>query len=295
MSLVSSLVLCAGPWLVTPAPEEPPAEPPAAAPPSEPSAPTIPPPSALRPQLAAPPRPLSSQPAPAPAFVVAAPTATKPPRHRARLPRGWALDLAGGTSFPISVGAGLQLETPFRLLTQVDVGAMPGAYTDVIDALAGRMRRSPAAGDLARDATHRALVVRAALGVRPLARRGLEVRGGYTGCALGRSVTSLAAIESITGADLGGALDQRQVPVQSTVHNIHADLGYRWIVRGDLVIRTALGYAQSLGARLSAAYDASVSPDLRTRTDAALGTVAERGASTAIRSPYLTVQVGYRF
>lgn len=293
MSLVSSLVVYAGSLLVT-APD--PLLDPAAAPePVAPEAapPTIPSPAAIHPQHAAPPRLAPSRPAPAPAFVVSAPTPARPAKHRARLPRGWAVDLAGGTSFPVAVGAGLQVETPVRVLTQLDVGAMPGAYVDVLDTLAAKTRHSPPAGDLARDASRRALVVRAALGVRPLARRGLEVRGGYTGCTLGRSVTSLSALESLTGEALG--TDERPIAVQSTLHNIHADLGYRWLVRGDLVIRAALGYAQSLGARLSALYDPATDPALQARADGALASAADRAATTAIRTPYVTLQVGYRF
>ena len=288
MTLLPALVACLA------APLEPPGDPSGVEdPPSharEEPAPAIPPPTAVPQQRAARPSPAPLSPAPAPA-VALTPAPSAPARHRARLPRGWAIDLSGGTSVPISVGAGLQVETPVRVLAQAELGALPNAYLALLDALPGPSR--PAAA-LARDASRRALVVRAAVGVRPLARRGLEVRGGYTGCVLGGGLTSVAVLESVAGADLG-ADPSTLVDLQSALHGVHTDLGYRFLLRSDLVLRAALGYVQSLGARLTGTYDPALDPDQRARTDGALGAISERAATAALRSPYLTLQLGYRF
>lgn len=284
MTLLPALVAC----LV--APLEPAAAPSGAedpsSPPREEPAPAIPPPTAV-PQRRAAPTPL---PAPAPAVSVAA-SPPAPARHRARLPRGWVIDLSGGTSVPISVGASLQVETPVRVLAQAEAGALPNAYLSLQSALSGPSR--PAAA-LARDASRRALVIRAALGVRPLARRGLEVRGGYTGCVLGSGLTSVATLESVAGADLG-ADPSTPVDLQSSLHGIHADLGYRFLLRSDLVLRAALGYVQSLGARLTGTYGPELGREQSAQADSALEAISERAATAALRSPYLTLQLGYRF
>ena len=207
------------------------------------------------------------------------------------MPRGWAIDVSAGTSVPISAGAALQVEAPPRLLGQVELGGLPGAYVDLQNLLL-RGGGDPSAA-IARGASRRAFVVRAALGVRPLRRRGLELRGGYTGALLGQDATTLETIGAAADADLQAA--DRDVLVQSTLHGIHADVGWRWVVRGHILVRAALGYVHSLGARLHLVPDPKASEEETRRVDVALGDVADAAATTAVRSPLLTLHLGYRF
>lgn len=263
----------------------------------EPAAPTIPSPAALRPTLLHPaglgpaPPPMALRPTPT---IVAAPprsASTHVSTHHSRVPRGWAVDMSAGTSVPISAGAALQVESPPRILGQLELGGLPSGYVDLLNVLA-RGGGSPA-GSLARGAGRRAFVIRAAVGVRPLKRRGLELRAGYTGALLGQDVTTLSTIAAAADTELADV--DRDVIVQSTLHNIHAEAGWRWLIRGHFLVRAAVGYVHSLGARLSLSPDPKASSEEVRRTDLALGQIADAAAFTAVRSPLLTLHLGYRF
>jgi hypothetical protein len=278
-----------------PAPAEPAAAPVSAPVPKltpRPSGPVIPPPTTIRPELVPAVRATpTTSPRPAPAFVVAPPR--QPPKtHRARLPRGWAVDLSGGTAVPIAVGVAAQLETPQRLLVALETGAMPGLYVDALHRIAG-LGRTSAPANIVRAAARRALVVRAAVGVRPLRRRGLEIRGGYTLATLGGTELSPNDIDRLN-AD-GADIEADRVLAQSTIHCLHADIGWRWVIRDHFLVRAALGYVQSLGARMVPVSDPSADVDERERLGAALALVADAGATAAIRTPTATLHVGYRF
>lgn len=259
--------------------------------PTEPAAPTVPPPTQIQPNLVQPAilRP-APRPEPRPILVTAPPRPRKSSPETSRLPRGWAIDMSAGTSLPIAAGAALQVETPPRILAQVELGGLPSGYVDLQNLIT---RGGGPSASLARGASRRAFVVRAALGVRPLKRRGLEVRAGYTGALLGQDVTTLATIAAAADTDLGDV--DRDVVVESAIHSVHAEAGWRWLIRGHFLVRAAVGYVQSLGARLAVSPEPQASEDSYRDADLALERVARVAATTAVRSPTLTLHVGYRF
>ncbi|MCY1058576.1 hypothetical protein [Nannocystis sp. SCPEA4] len=268
---------------------EPAAEPGSPANSSPPPGPTIPAPTTLQltPTSLAPARP---GPAPARTVIIAPPPARTRVEQGPRIPRGWAFDLTGGTAVPLAVGAAFQVEAPPRLLGQLEIGGLLGRYVDVLDATAPR--RDPAAAGLARDVSRNALVVRASVGVRPLRRRGLELRGGYTVVTHGQSLVGLDAIGALAGTELGA---DRPVPVRGALHGVHVDVGWRWVIRNHFLVRAAIGYVHSLAARMLVSDLSSEDAELIRRTNDALGDIAEDAAMTALRSPLLLLHLGYRF
>lgn len=281
-----------------PAPDEPsdaPDEPAAPTTAATAPAPKVPSPTAFRPDLVPAVRATpETSPRPAPAFVVAPPRPRPRPQERRGLPRGWAVDLTAGTAVPAAVGVAAQLETPQRLLVYLETGAMPRRYVDVLQRVSAPYRSNDA-GDLLRSTGRRAFVVRAAIGVRPLRRRGLELRGGYTVVVFGEAVQVAAATIDALTPDPNDVSADRDITVKSTVHCIYADVGWRWLIRDRFLIRAALGYLQSLGADLYTEADLAPEPAERARLATSLGLVAEAGAPAAIRGPTAAVHVGYRF
>lgn len=268
---------------------EPAAEPGSPANSSPPPGPTIPAPTTLQltPTSLAPARP---GPAPARTVIIAPPPARTRVEQGPRIPRGWAFDLTGGTAVPLAVGAAFQVEAPPRLLGQLEIGGLLGRYVDVLDATSPR--RDPAAAGLARDVSRNALVVRASVGVRPLRRRGLELRGGYTVVTHGQSLVGLDGIGALAGTELGA---DRPVPVRGALHGVHVDVGWRWVIRNHFLVRAAIGYVHSLAARMLVSDISSEDAELIRRTNDALGDIAEDAAMTALRSPLLLLHLGYRF
>ncbi|WAS90124.1 hypothetical protein [Nannocystis punicea] len=236
-----------------------------------------------------------ASPKPAPMRVVIA--APSPARTRVeaglRIPRGWAFDLSAGTSVPLAVGAAFQVEAPARVLAQLEVGGLLARYVDVLDATSAAARREPPGAGLARDVSRNAMVVRAAVGVRPLRRRGLEVRGGYTVVTHGQSLVGLDTIGALADSELGG--DERPVPVRGALHNVHFDIGWRWVIRRHFLVRAAIGYVHSLAAKMLVSDVSSEALELIRRTNEALGRIAENGGQAALRAPLLALHLGYRF
>ncbi|MBZ5711531.1 hypothetical protein [Nannocystis pusilla] len=186
---------------------------------------------------------------------------------------------------PLALGAAFQVEAPPRLLAQLEIGGLLGRYVDVLDATAPP--RDPPAAGLMRDVGRNALVVRAAVGVRPLRRRGLELRGGYTVVTHGQSLVGLDGIDAELGAE-------GRVPVRGALYGVHVDVGWRWVIREHFLVHAAIGYVHSLAARMWISDISSDDPELIPRTNDALGDIAEDAATTALRSPLLLLHLGYR-
>jgi len=248
-----------------------------------------PPPAAPAPQPAAEPG--------APDPVVAPPTGRKPPRP-SRLPPGWAVDLSFGTAVPISIGTALQVEFPRRLLGADQVGGLPGGYVDLINAVvvaAGGYDSTTAS--IIRQAIQRSFVLRVSAGWRPFKRRGFEFRGGYTLAALGGGVSAVEAIELATGQDLDAGADEADIPLRSATHSFHIDLGWRWVIREHFLIRTSLGYLQTVAATTTVEHDAAGPARTRalTKAEAALDTYLGDLLTTYVKAPVISLQLGYRF
>ena len=156
------------------------------------------------------------------------------------LPAGAApvvVDVTAGTAFPVDVGGAVTLEGPHRLLVSVGAGWMPKPYADSID----DTLRTFGAYDsdvsaLIRAALKNSFVLQPSIGWRPLPRRGLEILAGYTLITLGGSLSGRQAIEAVTGrtfpSDAG-----TQIPLRSTLHNVHLQIDWRFLVHERWVLR----------------------------------------------------------
>jgi hypothetical protein len=256
-----------------PVPADPPSPPPVAAPPPvEPGAITF---------------------APGPSYQADAPA---PGPRKAR---EFQLDLGFGTEFPLGVGGLVAVEVPYRFLFQLGLGFMPHAYAQAIDGFLTTVGAyDQAVSQLVRGALGDSFVLRASGGWRPFADHGLELLGGYTLVTLGGATTESEIINAVLQE--AGAPERvptsmsPTVPLGLTMHNVHATVGWRWLLADDhLVIRASLSYVQCVAARVGVsipdqmAVQAAVNQQLNSFLGPYFGTYA--------RAPTLGLSAAYRF
>lgn len=174
-----------------------------------------------------------------------------------RRPREFHLDLGVGTEFPISVGGVLTAELPHRFLLQLGAGVMPRAYADTIDGFLTSVGAYDAViSQAVRASLSDAFVLRASLGGRPFSAHGFEILAGYTLIKGGGSLSTAGALDAIL-AETGYPLQAPEslpadIPIGATLHNIHASIGWRWLVADDrLVLRASLSYFQTVASQVT--------------------------------------------
>jgi hypothetical protein len=194
-----------------------------------------------------------------------APPAAEKAEATPESPRRTHLDLGVGTEAPISVGGIATLEVPHGILFQVGAGVMPQAYAQAIDSLLTSVGAYDAVvSSVVRGSISNSFVLRTSIGLRPFENHGFEIMGGYTLLTGGGSVATADVLNAIltesgsavqAPAGLGG-----DIPLSATLHNVHASLGWRWLLANDhLVIRASLSYLQTVASRIDVKIPASAS------------------------------------
>lgn len=192
------------------------------------------------------------------------PSSVEKPAEAPAKPRATYLDVGVGTEAPISVGGVATLET-HRILLQVGAGVMPQAYAQAIDGFLTSVGAYDAVvSSVVRSSISNSFVLRTSLGVRPFSNHGFEILGGYTLLTGGGSVATADVLNAIltesgssvqAPAGLGG-----DIPLSATLHNVHASIGWRWLLANDhLVIRASVSYLQTLASRIDVKIPASAS------------------------------------
>ena len=212
-----------------------------------------------------------------------------------------AFDAALAMEMPIMLGAQATVEVPYRFLVQGEIGVLPGFSVDAVDsALVGASAYDSNTSELVRNTLRDSLVVRLSGGWRPFPAHGFEVLGGYTLTSLGGSVSARTAVEAATGSPLPPEIPDASVLIQSTVHSVHISLGWRWVVADHFLIRTSLGYLQSVASssHLEVPEVVAQHPEIAPQVDAANRALDRRLNdiyTTYVKLPVLGLSLGYRF
>lgn len=206
-------------------------------------------------------------------------------------------DLAAGTVFPLGLGPEATLEIPGRVLFQLDLAWMPGAYGKAISGFIGAIGEDDAViRPVVEDALSNSFVVRGSVGWRPFPSHGFELYLGYTGITV-RGDVPAAAVADIIGGDLEDELEATvagDVGVSSQLHNIHVAVGWRFLALQDhMVIRASLGYTQTLGSKSSV--DIPDHDDLDARIDPVLDEELDAIVKSDVKLPLIALNIGYRF
>jgi hypothetical protein len=173
------------------------------------------------------------------------------------------VDVGAGTYFPTSFTAEATVELPYRILLQGDLGWMPSPYSNTIVNFMGAIGvLSSFEESLLKLAVQNSLVGRVSAGWRPFPALGFEALFGYTIITIGGGVSGSdvlqAYLQSKGSTDTVPAGSGQEVPLNATLHNFQATLGWRFLLFHDhLVVFPSLSYLQcvasSTGVSLSPA------------------------------------------
>jgi hypothetical protein len=232
----------------------------------------------------------------APAPDVPAPPPPAPPRQSSA-----AFDLGVVTELPLLLGGQATLELPYGILLQSEVGVLPPAYVNAIDgALTSAGAYGSTTSDLVRSGLSNSLIVGVSGGWRPFRDHGLELLGGYTLASLGGGLSAKETIEAATGVTLPAAVPDEQIPIHSTIHAVHASIGWRWLLTDHLALRASLGYLQAVASSSQVGLPAGVTSNAMVATQ--LATVNQVVNSTLndtytkyVKLPVLGLSLAYRF
>ncbi|MEM6533708.1 MAG: hypothetical protein AAF654_13875 [Myxococcota bacterium] len=209
------------------------------------------------------------------------------------------VDVGFGTAGPVHIGGQVQVDLPNHLLLRFELGWMPPAYVDVINAGA---QAFDAYGDqtaeLIRDGIQNSLIMRASVGGRPFPDPNIEISGGYTLATLGGSAAAVEVVESIFEREINSAFAQNaaSVDLDSTVHVVHIDVGYRWQLDAHWLLRT-VGYVHVVSSDTNAVITTEGAGRLggRTISSPELEAYLDDLYTTYVRAPVLTVSAAYQF
>jgi hypothetical protein len=212
-----------------------------------------------------------------------------------------AFDVAFVTEVPLMVGGQATLELPYGFLVQGEVGALPSAYVNAVDGILRRANAYDAnTSQLIRDSLGGSMVVRASAGLRPFSGHGLELYGGYTLLSFGGGISARQTIESATGATLPAEVPDAQVGVKSTVHGVHATIGWRWLLADHIALRASLGYMQAVASSSRLEVPSSLSSNAQVASqlsaaNAIVNTTLNSAYTKYMKVPVVGMSLAYRF
>jgi hypothetical protein len=209
----------------------------------------------------------------------------------------FALDISAVTLVPLSIGPELDIELPGRILAQVHVGWMPELYSQTLtDALENAGVYDDTVGALIDGALQSATTWRLAAGWRPFAKHGLEITLGYAHVSL-EGATTTAELEPLVSPDvaeeLNAELGNVRIRLDSRIHHVTAQVGWRWLIAERLVVRANLGYMQAFDS--STSLNIQANPEVTRLAAPTVESVLHDHYMRFIKIPVVGLGVGYRF
>ncbi len=248
---------------------------------------------------------LTHAPAPPPPAWAPEPAPLSPARDAvsapaAPRPRDFHLDVGMDTEFPLAVGGFLAAEVPGRILFQLGAGVMPGAYSGAVNSvLTGVGAYDSTVAGFIQSALSNSFVLRASAGWRPFTDHGLELLGGYTLVTLGGSTTEGDVINAVLAE--GGASQRvaagsgATIPLSATMHNVHATIGWRWLMADDhFVMRASLSYMQCVAANVGVTLPAQ-GQAMETAVNQQLNAYVSPYLTSYVKTPLVGLSAAYRF
>lgn len=165
---------------------------------------------------------------------------------------GHQLDVGLLTDFPVMVGGNVTYEAPFRLRAELNAGAMPGPYVDTINwGMTTFDIYSDEVANLIDVALKNSILLRTEVGYRPFARYGLVVSAGYQFLALSGDTADVQVLTANIDPALVGSVQGATGDIELRVspHMITGEVGYEWLVKKRLVLRSTLGFAYTVASQ----------------------------------------------
>lgn len=210
-------------------------------------------------------------------------------------------DLALATEAPIFMGVQGTLKLPYGFLFQAELGALPGFYVEAVDsALVSANVYSEVVSSLVTSGLKNSFVMRLSAGMRPFPAHGFEILGGYTLTTLGGGVSARAALEAVGGVALPQQIPDAEIGLQTTLHSFHVSVGWRWVIADHFLVRTSIGYLQSVGSssHIEVPDTASSIPGadaIIERANQTIDATLDENYKTYVKLPVLGLGLGYSF
>jgi hypothetical protein len=220
--------------------------------------------------------------------VLASGIAHAEPADEPRAPRNWHLGIEGMTDFPLTVGAQVWAELPYRLRITMSSGELPDSYLKTINAIAvaaGAYNQSQA--DLITELLDRAATWRLHFGWRPFPRLGGYFEGGFGIVTLEKGLALADVIQLATrftvpqDARIGLGYE-----VTTVVETLGIEVGWIWYPWRGLTIRVALAFAAAVGAQVS------IEPNFASTVQRPFTQQAEKYAEDLIEKHFYIPTVG---
>lgn len=211
----------------------------------------------------------------------------------------WHLDAALVTDVPVALGAEITATAPHGIRLGTTLGLLPGAYVSLINGIAtdAGWYDEPTA-DLIDEALTQAIVWTLQVGWQPWAERGLHLDIGYGLVSLGGATSSGAVLAAATGRPPLPGDDDADYDIDSTVHTLRVDIGWRFDVYSALYIDAAIGVLTTLDATTTITppptdrpFTALFRRQLADDSEAFL----DDTYTTYVHSPTFTLALGWRF
>ncbi|MEL6342454.1 MAG: hypothetical protein AAFV53_04935 [Myxococcota bacterium] len=213
------------------------------------------------------------------------------------------VDLAPVTDFPILVGASGAWESPSRFRLEATAGIFPDPYVSAVNTgLTTFDVYSDTTAELIDVVLQNALVLHGQVGFIPWENSGLSVSLGYQYIGFAGDTTDVllfadAAIPSDVLEAAEQATGDLEVDLQS--HMISGEIGYQWLIKERLVIRSSVGFAYTIHA--NTAVSATRDPNTPAEEEA-LELVNDAAADYLnfvfeewVHLPTVGISAGYRF
>ena len=219
------------------------------------------------------------------ASALSAPTPTSVPGASAV-----RLELALGATVPIDlhVGARVVVLERFYLGASLGAGVYGDAYTGITSATMG-----DAVAQVVTPLARNPLVATLSAGVRPFG-DGLELAFGYTLLHASASYDPSTFTSALPLA-LAVPSGVTAVGLDVTLHAVHAELAYTFVIADHFLIRPAIGWTQTLASTVSV----STTPTIADAHVAAMLATAGQTIATALpqyaMTPTISLELGYRF
>ncbi len=198
-------------------------------------------------------------------------------------------------------GVSTVAEGPLGLQLRVDLGWLGTPYLEAIDGILfgvgayGSGASAEATSELIRAGLDNSFTGRVGLGIHPVSDLGLELFVGYTVNALGGSLSATQAVEAVAGKTFPKDSSALEANVNSTLHSVYAGVGWQWPVADAFVIRSCLGYLQTVASSTTISVEGRRNErelsDISASTDAYLHDLY----TTWVKVPVIDVGVSYRF
>nr|HEX4315100.1 hypothetical protein [Kofleriaceae bacterium] len=217
--------------------------------------------------------------------------------HAARADvHGWEVAATAGTNAPLDLELGAEAESPQRIRVAMTVGIMPQLYARGIDhLLVGVGAFDQATGDLVGDSLSTSAVWRTMVGYRPFRHSGFYAMAGYALVVFGGSTTADAALEAATHEPPPASDAGKSFEIDSHLHTLDAELGWRWRLDHNLLLQVALGGVFTIGA------GTAITPNYAPKDPAATAAYTREADAyldhiytSYVFSPTVIVTAGYR-